>query len=314
MSIEQYANNAATTLNGAINNSVTSVVVTDASSFPASGNFRIEVDTEIMLVTAKASNTLTVTRGVEGTTAASHLDLAATTHVLTAASLLALPVTNILESSGPTLLTVGAIADGEFLQRVGSALVSSPGAWNKIVDNALSSLTGFTSQSGTWAINAGVIKQTNTAGRNRLTYNTQLPCGLPFIMECEVQLPTSSGTANRRVGIFTHSDSVGAHGSLGALNISTTSGSTIDGVHLELDNVANRADGTISKAIGAWIKIRFVVTGWAASLYVDGVFITSGLQMNEPSSSQTGLYIGFETNNVEGWYRNLKVWVPSLPN
>lgn len=80
---EQFANNGATTLNGAINNSTTSVTVTDGSMFPSSGNFRIIVDAEIMLVTARSGNGLTVVRGAESTTAASHSNGAAATHVLT---------------------------------------------------------------------------------------------------------------------------------------------------------------------------------------------------------------------------------------
>jgi len=73
--MEQLKNNAATTLNGAHNSSTTSLAVTDGSVFPSSGNFRILVGSEIMLVTSRSSNTLTVTRGSEGTTAASHSDL-----------------------------------------------------------------------------------------------------------------------------------------------------------------------------------------------------------------------------------------------
>jgi hypothetical protein len=83
---ENFANEYATTLNGAINNSVTSLVVTTATSAPAA-DFRIKIDDELMLVTAKAGTTYTVTRGVEGTTAASHADLAPVTHVLTAESI-----------------------------------------------------------------------------------------------------------------------------------------------------------------------------------------------------------------------------------
>lgn len=88
MATEKYVNNAQTTLNGSINNSTTTVVVTSAASFSASGNFRIIVDSEIMLVTSVSSNTFTVTRGVEGTSGASHSSGASCTHVLTAASLL----------------------------------------------------------------------------------------------------------------------------------------------------------------------------------------------------------------------------------
>jgi hypothetical protein len=85
--MEQLANNPVTTLNGAINNSVTSLTVTDASSFPTSGDFTIKIDTELLRVTAVSSNTFTVTRAQESTAAASHSDLAAVTLVITANSL-----------------------------------------------------------------------------------------------------------------------------------------------------------------------------------------------------------------------------------
>lgn len=68
---EYLANNAITTLVNSINSSITSIVVASASGFPAV-NFRIVIDEEIMLVTAKSGNTFTVTRGVESTTAISH--------------------------------------------------------------------------------------------------------------------------------------------------------------------------------------------------------------------------------------------------
>lgn len=87
---ELFANAANSTLSAAITStSATTLTVTSGSTFPASGNFRILVDTELMLVTGVSSNTFTVTRGIEGTTAATHLNLAPVTHVLTAASLIA---------------------------------------------------------------------------------------------------------------------------------------------------------------------------------------------------------------------------------
>lgn len=82
ITLEQFVNNVATTLNGAINNSVTSITITSATGFPSTGNFRIVIDTEIMLVTARSGTTLTVSRGAEGTSAASHLDLADVTVIL----------------------------------------------------------------------------------------------------------------------------------------------------------------------------------------------------------------------------------------
>src|SRR5690242_2724335 len=71
---EQLANSVASGLLNPILATDTSIVVMDASRFPdpASGNYRLLCDSELMLVTGKTSNTLTVTRGIEGTTAAVH--------------------------------------------------------------------------------------------------------------------------------------------------------------------------------------------------------------------------------------------------
>lgn len=89
MAVEQYANLAQDTLNGGIDNVVVSLDLNDASEFPATGNFRILIDTEILICTARSSNTLTVMRGQESTAAASHSNGATVTLVATAGSVLA---------------------------------------------------------------------------------------------------------------------------------------------------------------------------------------------------------------------------------
>jgi hypothetical protein len=90
--MEKYANNASSTLVGGINNSVTSLSVAVATSFPSAGSFRILIDSEIMLVTSVSGTTFTLaTRGtIDGTSAASHLAGATITHVVTKESLLKL--------------------------------------------------------------------------------------------------------------------------------------------------------------------------------------------------------------------------------
>ena len=80
---EVFKNNASTTLNGAINDSVTSLTATSGAVFPSTGNFRLICGTEIMICTARSTNTLTVVRGAEGSVAASHADLAVLTHIVT---------------------------------------------------------------------------------------------------------------------------------------------------------------------------------------------------------------------------------------
>jgi hypothetical protein len=84
---ERFANTAQDTLDGSINNSVTTLDLDDASEFPSTGNFRIKIENEIMLATARSSNTLTVVRGYEGTTAATHSNGVGCSQILSADSI-----------------------------------------------------------------------------------------------------------------------------------------------------------------------------------------------------------------------------------
>jgi hypothetical protein len=69
------ANNAESTLDGGINNSVTTLDVADGSVFPSTFPFHITIDTEIIAVGARAGNTLSsLTRAQQGTAAAAHND------------------------------------------------------------------------------------------------------------------------------------------------------------------------------------------------------------------------------------------------
>jgi hypothetical protein len=69
---ELFANNASSTLDGSIDDSQTSIDVIDGSVFPATGNFRLIVESELMLCTGVSGDTLTVERGAEGSTPDSH--------------------------------------------------------------------------------------------------------------------------------------------------------------------------------------------------------------------------------------------------
>jgi len=70
VALEQFPNFARTTLDANINNSTTSITVVNGTRFSAPG--RVVIGSEIMRLTAVVGNTLTVTRGQEGTTGASH--------------------------------------------------------------------------------------------------------------------------------------------------------------------------------------------------------------------------------------------------
>lgn len=99
---ERIENDASSTLNGAINNSTTTVVVTSGSPFPSEGDFRILIDSEIMLVTAVSGATFTVVRAREGTLAASHDTGQAVIHLATRDGMQAYVLQNGLPMFGAT--------------------------------------------------------------------------------------------------------------------------------------------------------------------------------------------------------------------
>jgi hypothetical protein len=77
----EASNPLTTTLNGAINDTTTTVVLTSVVNFPSSGTNYIRIGSEDISYTGISGNTLTgVTRGTRGTTAASHADGATVTN------------------------------------------------------------------------------------------------------------------------------------------------------------------------------------------------------------------------------------------
>lgn len=91
MAVEQYANRPEDTLASSISNSDTSLTLNSGTEFPATGPFRIVIEDEIISVGARSGNVLSsLTRGLEGTSAASHASGKVVACVVTAASLLRL--------------------------------------------------------------------------------------------------------------------------------------------------------------------------------------------------------------------------------
>lgn len=76
MAFLKTANRAESTLDGGIGDADLSldVAVGEGALFPAAGDFHITIEDEILVCTARAGDTLTVTRAAEGTIAAAHID------------------------------------------------------------------------------------------------------------------------------------------------------------------------------------------------------------------------------------------------
>jgi len=84
---ERYVNNTKSTLDGLISSGATSLTLDDGSEFPAEGDFRILIESELLLVTARSTHVLTVERGIENTTPAEHADAQIVRVIVTEGSL-----------------------------------------------------------------------------------------------------------------------------------------------------------------------------------------------------------------------------------
>jgi len=149
--MEQFANNADSTLNGAINNSTTSIVVANGSSFPSVGDFRLIIgsdpDTaEYVLATARSGNTITVVRGQEGSSPQSWVDGTTVTHILTKGAVEALRDTLKGKTLHSSLETISNPQDGYALTwiNIDGYWAARPGSPFTVVGNELSTTGNIT--------------------------------------------------------------------------------------------------------------------------------------------------------------------------
>lgn len=101
---EVYTNAIPRTLTADITSGATSLTVSAATGFPASGNFSIKIEDEIIRVGAISGTTLSsLTRGAESTTAAAHTSGKVVLHVITKTALDNI----IIEAGGPIVFPAG---------------------------------------------------------------------------------------------------------------------------------------------------------------------------------------------------------------
>ena len=123
MAVEQFSNAPQTTITEDLTDVETDVDVASAAGFPAAAQYRILIESELMLVTAGAGTTTwTVTRGAEGTANVAHSSGATVTHVLTAGA-----IAKIREDWGLFPITPPPVVAGWTWVNQGSATITQSG-------------------------------------------------------------------------------------------------------------------------------------------------------------------------------------------
>ena len=283
--MEQFANNAATNLASAITNSATSLTVNNGSVFPSSGNFRIIVANEIMLVTAVSGNTLTVTRGQESTTAQAQSAGAAVTQILTAGAINAFRSDNITASGVASLPSAGTAGrlylttdDDYIYQDNGSAWTAFGPVFKLTPPPAVASFT-WVNQDGATATQSTngsiVIAKTSTSAGNNASYLflTSSPVA-PYTLTCYIRGVCNPNVQNPNIVLAFRDSGTGKLHNYG-LNADTTKGpflfsNTFSNPTTFNAQYLNNLFGQVSFN-GLWLRIADDNTNRISSLSNDGV-------------------------------------------
>lgn len=184
---ELYTTLGESTLNGAINDVVTTVTVASASSFPSSGNFRIGIDAEIMKVTGVSGSDFTVVRGQEGTSGASHGNGAVVKGLTTASALDDLRSTITQAGLLSSLPAVGSSKQGDVYIPTDGVVLFYRGSsawerWGPILVLTKPVLANYSRLYGT---GTGVQKNDGVVflGANGSTYKKSISLSTPYRLE-----------------------------------------------------------------------------------------------------------------------------------
>ena len=276
------------------------------------------VPREIVYVTAytAGATTATITRGQEGTSGVTHSAGVIVLHAPTVYDYN--PLTNPAWAAKGDLL-VGSANDTAIIKSVGADATvltadaaaaggmkwAAPSSWTLDINNPLSSAANITTLSGTWGINAGVLRQSNGGAFAEAYHNVPWsgPSGL-IAVQCEVAW--ISGSSTRRFGIEWRNRAAGNEN----MDFYIESG---DGVNwtprLERGGSALLYTGSaVAVTPGAWNTMLLIATGMTADMYFNGTLVGRGIQVANQPAVYTYPYIGLYCNTSVVDFRNLKGW------
>jgi hypothetical protein len=197
-----------TTLAAAITSTTaTSITITDATKVPSNPFFRIKIDSELMYCTAISGTTLTVVRGYESTTAATHLNGVTVTPELTAGTIRDLMVDYFGVGAFSSRPTAGILGRQYIANDVPLKYWDNGTNWQLLKDsliipnapiNTTSGWTNVNFQTGTTFGAYGDGAKVSALGTNgdQLQYSTHsITSPTSFTLECTVDL---SGNVNRQ--------------------------------------------------------------------------------------------------------------------
>ncbi len=177
-------------------------------------------------------------------------------------------------------------------------------SWQQKVNESGGSLTNFTTRSGVWSVNGGVIRGDWGGGSNHRLQNTILvPLGAGLVYEAEIRFVNNTDAGDRQGMLL--------------VGMPNSDGGDVLTVRLNRPQqwveVGRIGSGTyltrfsgLSVASDTWYKVRFVNHGLWGDVYLDGVFL--GTTRLESGGGEFARYVGLGVYSSTTEFRNIKLW------
>lgn len=194
----------------------------------------------------------------------------------------------------------------KFLADDGTLKSPLAAGWSQVINDPLSSTANLlTPLSGTWAINAGVLRQSNAVGSHRVSHNTIVSQMGIIAVECDVAYISGSGT--RRIGVLMRSNNASQYSQV--FYLESANGTTWD-IRIEADAAVLMWNGPDVAYTGSgYVNMKVIATGSGFTFWLDDVLIGFVPWGANTYAGASGLrYVGLYTFNAVVDFRNLSAY------
>ena len=303
MAIEIFGNNAQCTLNGAINAVQVNITVNPPSNpgwlFPPTGNFRILIDNEILLVTAVAGLVWTVVRGVEAGTdpaavPAPHANGALVSQVETSGGLIQAIVDRVVwtVSAGIASAAITMSAEVVFSNANnvsfglnGSTITASAGPTGAANINLSAGTTSNLSSAFTFSNSNNVSFGLNNG---TITASASFPAGVASIN-------LSAGTTSNLASAFTFSNSNNVSFGLNASTITASVATSLTNINFSAGTTSNNLSAV---TFSNFNNVSFGLNGSVVT--ASASFAAGGASINLSAGTTSNLASAFTFSNSNG--------------
>jgi hypothetical protein len=181
---EQYVNDPGTTLASSCTSGATTISVVSSTGYPSLSTtgqqFRIRIDSELMLVTAISGTTWTITRGIESTGAASHSSGATVNAIVTAGMLDAMRINESNIGTYANLPGTGLAKQGDrYILNDGNLEYAFDGTnWQPFYSSRMGTANASMPSSGSFTLFGSTNTLTNSKGCLLMTSPTSNAWGV----------------------------------------------------------------------------------------------------------------------------------------